>query len=161
MVKLGRGRRSPSDSIFGSSSRSSSPSDSRSSSHPRTLSRSRSPSCSKSSSPLSSSSSRSSRSRNPPPQRRRRFMPLLFEMQAQIDGNAMKARFTLPPRQKVSPPPKVYVDTPRTDNASANVDKDGPKRVELEARDESYDVIIGDLPDPIDGGPCYKLYTKC
>ena len=33
-------------------------------------------------------------------------------------------------------------------------------RVELEARDESYDVIIGDLADPIDGGPCYKLYTK-
>ncbi|KAG4921347.1 Thermospermine synthase ACAULIS5 [Glycine max] len=30
-------------------------------------------------------------------------------------------------------------------------------RVELEARDESYDVIIGDLPDPIDGA-CF--YTK-
>ena len=55
-------------------------------------------------------------------------MPLLFVMQAQIDGNVIKARFTLPPRQKVSPPPKAYVDTPRTDNASANVDKDGPKR---------------------------------
>jgi len=33
-------------------------------------------------------------------------------------------------------------------------------RAELEARNESYDVIIGDLADPIDGGPCYKLYTK-
>ncbi|XP_020202325.1 thermospermine synthase ACAULIS5 isoform X1 [Cajanus cajan] len=34
-------------------------------------------------------------------------------------------------------------------------------RAELEARDEeSYDVIVGDLADPIDGGPCYKLYTK-
>jgi len=54
-------------------------------------------------------------------------------MQAQIDGNVIKARFTLPPRQKVSPPPKASVaapkrDTPRTDNASADVDKDGPKR---------------------------------
>lgn len=34
-------------------------------------------------------------------------------------------------------------------------------RAELEASDrESYDVIIGDLADPIEGGPCYKLYTK-
>lgn len=34
-------------------------------------------------------------------------------------------------------------------------------RAELEARDEeSFDVIVGDLADPIDGGPCYKLYTK-
>ncbi|KAJ1423798.1 S-adenosyl-L-methionine-dependent methyltransferase [Sesbania bispinosa] len=33
-------------------------------------------------------------------------------------------------------------------------------RGELEAREESYDVIVGDLADPIDGGPCYKLYTK-
>ncbi|XVE81597.1 hypothetical protein DITRI_Ditri15bG0077700 [Diplodiscus trichospermus] len=33
-------------------------------------------------------------------------------------------------------------------------------RAELENRKESYDVIIGDLADPIDGGPCYKLYTK-
>ena len=54
-------------------------------------------------------------------------------MQAQIDGNVMKARYTLPPRQKVSPPPKAFAvapkrDTPRTDNASADVNKDGPKR---------------------------------
>lgn len=60
-------------------------------------------------------------------------MPLLFVMQAQIDGNVIKARFTLPPRQKVSPPPKAFAvapkrDTPRTDNASADVNKDGPKR---------------------------------
>ncbi|KAI9089776.1 hypothetical protein K1719_029069 [Acacia pycnantha] len=33
-------------------------------------------------------------------------------------------------------------------------------RAELEASKESYDVIIGDLADPIEGGPCYKLYTK-
>ncbi|CAL0314587.1 unnamed protein product [Lupinus luteus] len=33
-------------------------------------------------------------------------------------------------------------------------------RGELEGREESYDVIIGDLADPIEGGPCYKLYTK-
>ncbi|GFZ08853.1 S-adenosyl-L-methionine-dependent methyltransferases superfamily protein [Actinidia rufa] len=33
-------------------------------------------------------------------------------------------------------------------------------RAELEGRDESYDVIVGDLADPIEGGPCYKLYTK-
>ncbi|XP_022738768.1 thermospermine synthase ACAULIS5-like isoform X1 [Durio zibethinus] len=32
--------------------------------------------------------------------------------------------------------------------------------VELENRKECYDVIIGDLADPIEGGPCYKLYTK-
>ncbi|KAF2285381.1 hypothetical protein GH714_003343 [Hevea brasiliensis] len=33
-------------------------------------------------------------------------------------------------------------------------------RSELESRKECYDVIIGDLADPIEGGPCYKLYTK-
>uniref|UniRef100_A0A2P2LBI9 thermospermine synthase n=1 Tax=Rhizophora mucronata TaxID=61149 RepID=A0A2P2LBI9_RHIMU len=33
-------------------------------------------------------------------------------------------------------------------------------RTELETRNESYDVIIGDLADPMEGGPCYKLYTK-
>ncbi len=25
---------------------------------------------------------------------------------------------------------------------------------------EPYDVIMGDLADPVDGGPCYKLYTE-
>ncbi|KAK4382436.1 Thermospermine synthase ACAULIS5 [Sesamum angolense] len=34
------------------------------------------------------------------------------------------------------------------------------KRAELERREEVYDVIIGDLADPIEGGPCYQLYTK-
>lgn len=33
-------------------------------------------------------------------------------------------------------------------------------RAELEDSKEIYDVIIGDLADPIEGGPCYKLYTK-
>lgn len=33
-------------------------------------------------------------------------------------------------------------------------------RAELEKREDKYDVIIGDLADPIDGGPCYQLYTK-
>ncbi|KAL8162701.1 hypothetical protein V2J09_014190 [Rumex salicifolius] len=33
-------------------------------------------------------------------------------------------------------------------------------RVELQDRKENYDVIIGDLADPLDGGPCYQLYTK-
>ncbi|XP_030548208.1 thermospermine synthase ACAULIS5-like [Rhodamnia argentea] len=33
-------------------------------------------------------------------------------------------------------------------------------RAELESRKECFDVIIGDLADPIEGGPCYKLYTK-
>lgn len=54
-------------------------------------------------------------------------------MQAQIDGNVVRARFTLPPRQKVSPPPKPVAaapkrDAPKTDNASADIEKDGPKR---------------------------------
>ncbi|EXC17578.1 Thermospermine synthase ACAULIS5 [Morus notabilis] len=33
-------------------------------------------------------------------------------------------------------------------------------RAELENKEENYDVIVGDLADPIEGGPCYKLYTK-
>ncbi|KAG5568678.1 hypothetical protein H5410_064303 [Solanum commersonii] len=33
-------------------------------------------------------------------------------------------------------------------------------RAELERREEHYDIIIGDLADPIEGGPCYQLYTK-
>lgn len=33
-------------------------------------------------------------------------------------------------------------------------------RAELEKRDDKYDVIVGDLADPIEGGPCYQLYTK-
>ncbi|KXZ57047.1 SPS1 protein [Gonium pectorale] len=34
-------------------------------------------------------------------------------------------------------------------------------RVQLEvAPDESFDIIISDLADPLDGGPCYQLYTQ-
>ncbi|KAL6274422.1 hypothetical protein ACE6H2_025114 [Prunus campanulata] len=31
---------------------------------------------------------------------------------------------------------------------------------ELEKTEEKFDVIVGDLPDPIEGGPCNDLYTK-
>ncbi|KAL2487063.1 Thermospermine synthase ACAULIS5 [Abeliophyllum distichum] len=31
---------------------------------------------------------------------------------------------------------------------------------ELEKRDENFDIIVGDLADPVEGGPCYQLYTK-
>ncbi|PRQ46938.1 putative spermidine synthase [Rosa chinensis] len=31
---------------------------------------------------------------------------------------------------------------------------------ELEKTEEKFDVIVGDLPDPIEGGPCNNLYTK-
>ncbi|XP_042499169.1 thermospermine synthase ACAULIS5 [Macadamia integrifolia] len=33
-------------------------------------------------------------------------------------------------------------------------------KAELEARTEKFDVIVGDLADPVEGGPCYQLYTK-
>ncbi|KAK9101490.1 hypothetical protein Scep_024920 [Stephania cephalantha] len=33
-------------------------------------------------------------------------------------------------------------------------------KAELERREEKFDVIIGDLADPVEGGPCYQLYTK-
>ncbi|XP_072980860.1 thermospermine synthase ACAULIS5 [Typha angustifolia] len=33
-------------------------------------------------------------------------------------------------------------------------------KAELEKREERYDVIVGDLADPVEGGPCYQLYTK-
>ncbi|KAG2643719.1 thermospermine synthase ACAULIS5-like isoform X2 [Panicum virgatum] len=33
-------------------------------------------------------------------------------------------------------------------------------RVELEKSSEKFDVIVGDLADPVEGGPCYQLYTK-
>ncbi|XP_065850161.1 thermospermine synthase ACAULIS5 [Euphorbia lathyris] len=34
-------------------------------------------------------------------------------------------------------------------------------KAELEKRNnEKYDIIIGDLADPVEGGPCYQLYTK-
>ncbi|CAL5439601.1 unnamed protein product [Camellia sinensis] len=37
---------------------------------------------------------------------------------------------------------------------------DKNKRAELEERKEKYDIIVGDLADPVEGGPCYQLYTK-
>lgn len=33
-------------------------------------------------------------------------------------------------------------------------------RAELEKSTEKFDVIVGDLADPMEGGPCYQLYTK-
>lgn len=33
-------------------------------------------------------------------------------------------------------------------------------RAELEDRKENFDIIVGDLADPVEGGPCYQLYTK-
>eukprot|EP01018_Ginkgo_biloba_P033655 Gb_38598 [translate_table: standard] len=33
-------------------------------------------------------------------------------------------------------------------------------RDELESRVEQFDIIVGDLADPVEGGPCFKLYTK-
>ena len=54
-------------------------------------------------------------------------------MQAQIDGNVVRAKFTLPPRPKVSPPPKQIAsatkrDAPKPDNAGADIERDAPKR---------------------------------
>lgn len=34
------------------------------------------------------------------------------------------------------------------------------ERAELERRNEKFDIIVGDLADPVEGGPCYQLYTK-
>lgn len=34
------------------------------------------------------------------------------------------------------------------------------QRAGLKARKEKIDIIVGDLADPIEGGPCYQLYTK-
>lgn len=33
-------------------------------------------------------------------------------------------------------------------------------KAELEKRQEKFDIIVGDLADPVEGGPCYQLYTK-
>ncbi|KAK6162025.1 hypothetical protein DH2020_001866 [Rehmannia glutinosa] len=33
-------------------------------------------------------------------------------------------------------------------------------KAELEERNEKFDIIVGDLADPVEGGPCYQLYTK-
>ncbi|VVA95824.1 unnamed protein product [Arabis nemorensis] len=50
---------------------------------------------------------------------------------AQIDGKVVKAKFTLPPRQKVSPPIKPVSsaakgDAKKSDNVVADIEKDGP-----------------------------------
>ena len=38
---------------------------------------------------------------------------------------------------------------------------DGCCRAELEKmREEKFDVIVGDLADPMEGGPCYQLYPR-
>ncbi|KAL0330485.1 UNVERIFIED_CONTAM: Thermospermine synthase ACAULIS5 [Sesamum radiatum] len=29
-----------------------------------------------------------------------------------------------------------------------------------DAKEEKFDIIVGDLADPVEGGPCYQLYTK-
>lgn len=59
------------------------------------------------------------------------FFGLLI--QAQIDGNVVRARFTLPPRQKASSPPKAVSAAPKREappreNAGADTEKDGLKR---------------------------------
>lgn len=56
-----------------------------------------------------------------------------YLLQAQIDGNVVHATFTLSLLKKVSPPPKPVAasskrDSSRTDNVSADIEKDGPKR---------------------------------
>lgn len=33
-------------------------------------------------------------------------------------------------------------------------------KAQLEQYPGKFDVIIGDLADPLDGGPCYQLYTQ-
>ncbi|GFS37995.1 S-adenosyl-L-methionine-dependent methyltransferases superfamily protein [Actinidia rufa] len=33
-------------------------------------------------------------------------------------------------------------------------------KAELEQRNEKFDIIVGDLADPVEGGPCFQLYTK-
>ncbi|KAI3810738.1 hypothetical protein L1987_20360 [Smallanthus sonchifolius] len=33
-------------------------------------------------------------------------------------------------------------------------------KIELLERKEKFDIIVGDLADPVEGGPCYQLYTK-
>ncbi|GAB4836956.1 amp-CoA ligase [Ancistrocladus abbreviatus] len=33
-------------------------------------------------------------------------------------------------------------------------------KAELQDRNEKFDIIVGDLADPVEGGPCYQLYTK-
>ncbi|XP_047259746.1 thermospermine synthase ACAULIS5-like, partial [Capsicum annuum] len=35
-----------------------------------------------------------------------------------------------------------------------------PSPAELEQRQEKFDIIVGDLADPVERGPCYQLYTQ-
>ena len=62
-----------------------------------------------------------------------KFMFLFVQLQGQIDGNVVRAKFTLPERKKLSPPPKVVAtaskkEAPKADNVGAHVEKDEPKR---------------------------------
>jgi thermospermine synthase len=34
-------------------------------------------------------------------------------------------------------------------------------RAELEKSREKFGVIVGNLADPVEGGPCYQFYTQC
>ena len=61
-------------------------------------------------------------------------MLIVVMLQAQIDGKVVQAKFTLPERKKVSPPPKPLAtgsrrDVARNDNAGVDAEKDGPRRV--------------------------------
>ncbi|GFQ04901.1 serine/arginine-rich splicing factor sr45 [Phtheirospermum japonicum] len=52
---------------------------------------------------------------------------------AQVDGKVVRAKFTLPERKKVASPPKAVATTsrkdgPKSEDAAADGDKDGPKR---------------------------------
>ena len=58
---------------------------------------------------------------------------LVYLTQGQIDGNVVKAKFTLPPRQNLSPPPKPVSsatkrEAPKSDSTGADIEKDGPRR---------------------------------
>lgn len=58
---------------------------------------------------------------------------MMAVMQAQIDGNVVRAKFTLTQRQKLSTPPKPTApalkrDASKPDSISADVEKNGPKQ---------------------------------
>ncbi|KAL6007556.1 hypothetical protein ACLOJK_033054 [Asimina triloba] len=60
---------------------------------------------------------------------------LLYMDGGQIDGNVVRARFTLPQRQKVSPPPKAVPppppkrEAPPRENVGPDAEKDGQQRL--------------------------------
>jgi len=71
----------------------------------------------------------------------------VYWTQAQIDGKVVKATFTLPPRQKVSSPPKPVSaapkrDAPKSDNAAADAEKDGGPRRPRESMSNPYILVI-------------------